>query len=112
MQPLDINRFNSQSLPSPKRSGSSPNSYEARRAEPLPMARGQRIRRKSIGLQEILLILLVIMLGVASWVGYKIYKSHEMEKEAAALDVSREQFQQMRDDVIEANEKKKEKDIP
>ena len=112
MQPLDLSRFGSGSLPEKKPQKTVPRTFIDRPDDALPMAHARRIRRRRIGLQEVLLLLLVLMLGLAVWVGYKVYRSHQLEKEAALMDVSREQFQKLKDDVIKKNKPKNEMEEP
>jgi len=112
MQPLDLSRFGGGSLPEKNQQKITPRSFDDRPDDLLPMAHARRVRRRRIGLQEVLLLFLILMLGLGVWVGYKIYRSHQFEKEAAAMDVSREQFQKLKDDVIKSNKPKKEMDAP
>ncbi|MBN2493418.1 MAG: hypothetical protein JXR96_02405 [Deltaproteobacteria bacterium] len=108
MQPLDIRQFDTRKpTPEPKR---------VVRREPvrgLPMDHAQRIRRsRSIGIQEVLLIVLIVLLGVAIYIGWRIYQDYKTRTDALVLERGREKMEQIRDDAIQSRVPKKEKDIP
>jgi hypothetical protein len=121
LEPLDIRQFDMSTGQSKKKTGSSQRTGTTDfRGEPLrsptgSMAQSRRVVRTvfTFGTREILILVLIVLLGAALWVGWIIYQDYSRQLDLDRAEQFRTTLQQVKDSALDEKKvKPKERDIP
>ncbi|MBW1810940.1 MAG: hypothetical protein JRJ87_22315 [Deltaproteobacteria bacterium] len=110
MQPLDITEFVPEAPKDKKKK------VRSRGGRPAPMAGSKKMVRRrfifTVTVRDIILLLLVLVLAAALWVGWTIYQEFRADKDLARVKSGQEIIDATKAETIKKVEDKKEKDIP
>ena len=112
-QPLDIKEF--EASPDGKRKRKK-KQVAVKRSGPAPMAGSRKMVRRrfifQLTLRDLILLLLVLVLAAAVYVGWTIYQDYKKDKELEKLGHHQDIIERSKTEAIKKKEPKKEDDIP
>jgi hypothetical protein len=109
MQPLDGNQF--EVTPAPRKRS---DQIIVLRSGPVPMADASRMVRKrfEISLRDVILLVLVVLLACALYLGWTFYQDYSHRAELQELSKRQDMMEKDKQQNISDNMPKKEKDVP